>query len=54
MHAKISMFIICVKAIIYICYYIICMTLPLTVTELVTENSNWIKMHMEQECKYGQ
>ena len=30
MNAKISIFVICDEAIIYICYYIICITVPLT------------------------
>ena len=29
MNAKISVFVACVEAIMYICYYTICMTVPL-------------------------
>ena len=33
-NAKTSVFVICVETIIYICYCIVCMTLPLPVTKL--------------------
>ena len=35
MNAKILIFVICVKAIIYICYYVICMTVPLGFSTLL-------------------
>ena len=41
MNAKISIFVICVKAIIYFYYYIICMTEPL---------SNSLKLMLTSNC----
>ena len=35
MNVKISVFVICVETKIYICYYIICMSVPLKITVIL-------------------